>query len=121
MAEFLLPVCLFFMISALYFGGIVEVRGATTGRQVTGLVAVFVVYLVLWWALRMVLGSFLPHAAVLVVSSVLSLLALPLLSTRAYRGLGGRLVRTGPPADADGGPHGMHDLHGQPLGSFAES
>ena len=98
MLEWLIPLSLFWMAAALLFGGgHTNLEGGSGFQQVLGLIGTFVLFHVVWGVLNAILG---PGAmGRLLLSTVISILLLPVLSWVAFRIVGVRLVR------ARGGGH----------------
>jgi hypothetical protein len=93
MLEWLIPVCFFWLAAAIYLGGMaVDVEGGNGARQVLGLLATFVLFLVVWKVSGLVLGGIAPVLGNLVLPTILAALLLPLIS-RAGFGLLGVKVR----------------------------
>lgn len=86
----LVPITLFWTLTALYVGGMVEATGGGPVRQILALLVSFVLFLVAWGVLRIPFGSMHPilHLA---IPSVLSVIALPLVVRLGHMGLGIRL------------------------------
>ena len=56
--EWLVPICLFWTLVAMYLGGWpVEVVGGGAVRQLTGIFNSFILYLAFWGGLRALLGG----------------------------------------------------------------
>lgn len=93
MAVWLIPVCLFATLSALYLGG-APIRMENGGRrELVGLLLSLVLYLVAWAALRTVLRGPLGGTPALIAASVLTVIALPLLCLAGFRIVGVRIRR----------------------------
>ena len=92
MLEWLIPLSLFWMAAALLLGGgHTELEGGSGLQQTLGVIGTFVLFHVVWGVLNAVLG---PGAmGGLVISTVITLLLLPMLSWLAFRIVGVRLVR----------------------------
>lgn len=94
MLEWLIPIALFWTMAALYLGGMgVDVEGGSGVRQLLGLVLTFVVFLVVWGVLHTVLGGLNAVLGGLVVPTVLTILALPLVARIGFRIVGVRVRR----------------------------
>jgi len=98
--EMLIPVSLFFIFTALYFGALsVDVVGGTGPRQILSLLLLFVLYGALWFGLHKVIGGASSGFIIAVlIPTVLTLLALPLLARGAFMALGMRIQRHQSPA-----------------------
>ena len=95
MLEWLVPICLFWILIAIYLGAWpVQFQGGSGLRQVIGLVNAFVLFLVVWALLRTALGGSGSILARLILPTTLTVLALPLITWIAFRILGIR-VRLG--------------------------
>lgn len=92
MVTWLVPVCLFWTLTALYLGGFrLDIEEASGVRHLGGLAITFVLYLAVWWGLHRVLGGVLPSIASIVVASLVTIVLLPLLSRAGFRALGVRI------------------------------
>lgn len=90
----LIPFCLFWLMAALYLGGMaVDVVGGNGVRQVLGLLATFILFMVLWKVLSLALRGTVPVLGEIIVPSLVSVLALPLLSRGGFGILGVRVKR----------------------------
>jgi hypothetical protein len=92
MVEWLVPISLFWTLSALYLGGFaihIEDRGAL--RQVVALLLMFVFYLVVFWAVRTGLGGAMPAIPAVIVASLVAGVLIPLLARVAFRAFGVRI------------------------------
>ncbi len=92
MVEWLVPLALFWAFSALFLGGghvRVEGRGM---MQFIGLIATFVLYLVVWWGVRAAARGVGVIPSVLIATAVASLL-LPILTLIGFRILGVRVSK----------------------------
>jgi hypothetical protein len=94
--ELLVPVSLFFSFTALYLGGMaVEVVGGTGPRQILSLIVMFVIYMAVWFGLHKVLGG--TNASLIlgvIVPTIVTSLALPLIARAAFMALGMKIQRT---------------------------
>jgi hypothetical protein len=94
MAEWLVPIALFWTLSALYLGGFpIRIVGGSGLTQFLGLVLTFALYLVVWWALRMGIQSALPSIATVIVATLVASALFPVLSLVAFRVFGIRITR----------------------------
>lgn len=94
MLEWLIPVSLFWAAAAIYLGGMaVDIVGGNGLRQVIGLLATYVLFLVVWGVLSMILGGIAPVLGGIILPSVLSVLALPLLSRAGFLIVGVKIKR----------------------------
>lgn len=92
--EWLVPICLFWTLIALYLGGWpVEVVGGSPVRQLVGIVNSFILYLAFWAGLRAVLGGMGGLLWSAVLPTVLATLALPVLVWGGYMIMGVRVQR----------------------------
>lgn len=92
MVEWLVPVSLFWALSALYLGGgHVRIEGGAL-RQFIGLLDTFVLYLVVWWVVRMLARGAGVIPSILIATAIASLL-LPVLSKVGFRIMGVRLSK----------------------------
>ncbi|MCG8467009.1 MAG: hypothetical protein MJB57_02225 [Gemmatimonadetes bacterium] len=58
MVEWLIPISLYWVIASVFFGGMYDAENGSGGQQLLGLLLCFVVYLLLFWVLRLALGGF---------------------------------------------------------------
>lgn len=58
MVEWLVPIGIFWVIAAVFFGGMYDAKDGSGGRQFLGLILTFGVYLAIFAVLRMALGGF---------------------------------------------------------------
>ena len=92
--EWLVPICLFWTLIALYLGGWpVEVVGGGPVRQLTGMFNSFILYLALWGGLRALLGGIGGLLWGAVMPTVFATLALPVLVWGGYMVMGVRVQR----------------------------
>lgn len=93
MVEWLVPICLFWLLISLIIGGSgLDIRGGPL-QQVLGLLGTFAIYLAVWAVVRMLArGSGVVTSVV--IATVLASLLLPVLSKIGFRMLGARLSRT---------------------------
>ena len=92
--EWLAPICLLWVLMALYLGGWpVEVVGGSGVRQVIGLVDTFALFLVVWAVLRAVLGGLGGMMWGVVIPTALTSLALPAIAWAGYIVVGVRIQR----------------------------
>ncbi len=92
--EWLLPICLFWILTALYLGGFpVEVVGGNGFRQVMGVIDSYVLFILVWALLRAVLGGLGGLLWTAVVPTILVSLALPLILWAGYIVMGVRVQK----------------------------
>lgn len=97
MLEWLGPVLLFWMIAALYFGGMaVDIKGGSGFRQVLGLFLTYALFLVVWGVLRALVGRAMGTVPGLLVATVVAILGLPIEARLGFRLVGARVERTSP-------------------------
>jgi hypothetical protein len=96
MLEWLVPVCLFFVVTSIYLGGTsVDLEGGSGLRQVAGLVGTLVLFLVVWGVLHTVLGRFAGLLGQVIIPSLVTVLLLPVISRAAFRLVGVRVRKVG--------------------------
>lgn len=89
MVTWLVPVCLFWTMTALYLGGFrLDIEDKSGMRNLGGLVVTFVLYLLVWWGIHGALARGLPAIGAEVAASVIVILLLPLLSRAGFRAFG---------------------------------
>lgn len=57
MIEWLSAICVFWLLAAVFFGGLYDAETGTAGRQAIGLLLNFVVFLGIFYVLRLALGG----------------------------------------------------------------
>ena len=57
MIEWMIPICLFWVLAAVFFGGMYDADDGSAGRQALGLLLLFGVYVGIYAVLRMALGG----------------------------------------------------------------
>jgi hypothetical protein len=97
MPVWLVPAGLYWPVAALYLGGIAELKGGTPFRQVIGLVAGFILFMLLWWGLGKLLVSIGPVLGGVIIPLAISVVATPWILRLGYRGLGIRIEREAAP------------------------
>jgi hypothetical protein len=93
----LVPVCAFFPLVAIYLGGMrVEPGGGSGVQQVLGALLTFAAYLALWGVLRLILGGALGTGlGGVIVPTVAATLALPLEARAGFALVGVKLKHVG--------------------------
>lgn len=92
MVEWLVPVSLFWTLTALYLGGFrLDIQDGPGYRNLGGLLLTFVLFLVVWWAVRTGLGAALPLVAAVAVAALVAGLLLPVLTRVGFRVMGLRI------------------------------
>ncbi len=95
MLEWLIAVCAFFPLTAVYLGGMrVQPAGGRGIQQVLGLVLTFAVYLIVWRVLHVVLVGLGPVLGGVILATVAAILLLPLEARTGYLMVGVKLKRT---------------------------
>jgi membrane glycosyltransferase len=95
MLEWLVAVCAFVPLTAIYLGGMkVEPAGGRGFQQVLGLVLTMVVYLVVWRVLHTVLAGIGPILGGVILATAISILLLPLEARTGFLMVGVKLKRT---------------------------
>ena len=97
MPIWLIPISLFWILAAVYFGGFnISIVGGSGFRQVLGLLVTYLLFLVAWGLLRLALGhlgeNFLLKG---VAPTLITMLALPLVGRAGFGVLGVRIHRGG--------------------------
>jgi hypothetical protein len=93
MAEWLVPIALFWTLAALYLGGFpIRIEESSGLKQFLGLLLTFALYLVVWWAVRMGIQSALPAIASVIVATLVASVLIPVLSRVAFRVFGVRIT-----------------------------
>lgn len=92
--EWLVPLGLFWTLSAIYLGGwSIELVGGGGLRQVLGVVIAFVLFVAVWGVLRMILSGLGPIFFGVIVPTAITTLLLPLLFRAAYFPMGIRIEK----------------------------
>jgi hypothetical protein len=92
MVMWLVPICLYWTLAALYLGGApIRIEGGGAGRQVGGLLLHFVLFLGVWTLARAALTSLLGTTFAVVASVLLAVILLPVLARLAFRLVGVRI------------------------------
>jgi hypothetical protein len=94
MLEWLVAVCAFFPLVAMYLGGMkVEPAGGRGAQQILGLVLTLVVYLIVWRVLHTVFAGIGPILGGVILATVVSVLLLPLEARTGFLMVGVKLKR----------------------------
>jgi len=94
MLEWLVAVCAFVPLTAIYLGGMkIEPAGGRGIQQVLGLVLTLVVYLVVWRVLHTLLAGIGPVLGGVILATVVSILLLPLEARTGFLMVGVKLKR----------------------------
>lgn len=94
MLEWLVAVCVFWIATATYLGGMsVDLEGGSGLRQVIGLIDLLLLYLLVWGVLHTVLSGVGGAFGPVILPTVLTVLALPILARIAFRIVGVRIKR----------------------------
>ncbi len=95
MLEWLIAVCAFFPLTAIYLGGMrVEPAGGRGVQQVLGLVLTLVVYLIVWRVLHLALAGLGPTFGGVILATGAAILLLPLEARTGFLMVGMKLKRT---------------------------
>lgn len=90
--DWLIPLALFWLVTALYLGGFpVEVVGGNAVRQVIGLVDSYIIYVVVWAVLRMALSGMGDIFWGMIIPTIVTTLALPLITRAGFIIMGVRV------------------------------
>jgi len=91
--EWLAPIALFWVMTALYLGGFaLHIEGGGGGRQLAGVFVTFALYLLVWFGLRAVLRGPLGVVGGVMVACLLTTALLPVLTHVSFRILGIRVT-----------------------------
>ena len=58
MIEWVVPVSVYWLIAAVFFGGMYDAENGSGVQQLLGLLLTFAVFLLIFWVLRLALGGF---------------------------------------------------------------
>ena len=93
MLDWLVAVVLFWVVAALYFGGLQrDVEGGTGFRQFVGLMLTFVIFLAVWGTLYKVIGV--ETAKGILIASAVTALLLPIEVRLGFMLVGARVRRS---------------------------
>ena len=92
MASWLVPIALFWILSALYLGGDVSIQGGGGVRQISGLLLHFAAFLAVWAVARMLLVGVVGEIFSVVLAMILAVTLLPLLARLTFRAVGVRIT-----------------------------
>jgi hypothetical protein len=91
--EWLVPLAAFWLVAALFLGGSpAEIEGGGGFRQVLGLLASLVIYLAVWYGVRVGLGAAAPSALAIALATVIAAAFVPIWCRLAYRAVGLKVV-----------------------------
>ena len=95
MLEWLVVVCAFFPLTAIYLGGMrIEPAGGRGIQQVLGLAFTLLVYLIVWRVLHLVLAGLGPVLGGVILATIAAILLLPLEARTGFLMVGVKLKRT---------------------------
>ncbi len=93
MAEWLIPISMFWMMGAVFFGGLYDAEGGSAGRQALGLLLTFAAYLAIFAGLRLALGGFVGPLIGLVIATAIPAMFVGRLGKIVFKLVGVRLIR----------------------------
>lgn len=92
MLEWLIPICFFWVTAAIYLGGFpLEFRNGAGWRHVLGVLASFLLFLLVWSAARAALGGVVGVLGRLALPTALTTLLLPIIARVGFRAMGVRI------------------------------
>jgi hypothetical protein len=92
--EWLAPIALFWTCAALYLGGFrIEIRGGGGVRQLIGLLDTFVLYMAVWFVVRLALRGLLGPIGAVVAGCLIAIVLLPVLSRIGFMVMGVRITK----------------------------
>lgn len=101
MVEWLVPIGLFWIMAAIFFGGLYDAEeGSSGGRQFLGLLLLFAVYLGIFGVLRMALGEFMGPLGRIIIPTALPTMLLGRIGKIVFRIVGVRMNHAPFGADA---------------------
>ena len=100
MIDWLIPIGLFWVLGAVFFGGMYDVAEGSSARQFLGLMLMFVLYLFIFWLLRLALGGTWGIIGRLVIPVAIPTMFLGRLGMLVFKLLGVRVERVIFGADA---------------------
>ena len=92
--RWILPIGLFWPVTALYLGGMFDLPGAKPLREILGLGLGFALTLVVWWGLTKALAPIGPALGAVVLPTGVVLAVLPIILMIGFRLVGLRMVRS---------------------------
>lgn len=93
MVDWLAPISMFWVMAAVFFGGMYDVTEGSSGRQALGLVVMFALYLGLFAVLRLALGSIMPPLGSLILPVAIPTIFLGRMGKIVWGLLGVRIER----------------------------
>lgn len=93
MIEWLIPISVFWVMAAVFFGGLYDAEGGSGGRQFLGLLLTFALYMAIFAVLRLALGGLWGPLGRLILPLALPTMLLGRLGQVAFRLVGVRIVR----------------------------
>ncbi len=93
MIDWIVPISLFWLMAAVFFGGLYDAEEGTSARQALGLLLTFAAYLGLFAVLRLVLGGFMGPLGRVILPTVIPTMALGRLGKIVFKLVGVRLTR----------------------------
>ena len=93
MAEWLVPISMFWLMAAVFFGGLYDAEDGSAGRQALGLLLTFVAYLAIFAGLRLALGGFLGPLGRLILATAIPATLVGRLGKIVFKLVGVRLTR----------------------------
>lgn len=100
MIEWLIPAGLFWVVGAVFFGGLYDAETGSGWQQFVGLLLTFVLYMAIFAVLRLALAGPLGLLGRLILPAAIPTIFLGRMGQLVFRVLGVRLVRTPFGADA---------------------
>jgi hypothetical protein len=93
--DLLVPMTMFFTMTALYLGGMsVDIAGGSGGRQVLSLIVMFVLFMGVWFGLHLALGGATGGMIMrVVVPTVITVPLIPIFARVAFMILGMRVEK----------------------------
>ena len=93
MIEWLVPISMFWLMAAVFFGGLYDVENGSGGRQALGLLLTFAAYLAIFAGLRLALGGLMGPLGRLILPTAIPTMLLGRLGKIVFKLVGLRLTR----------------------------
>lgn len=93
MVEWVVPISIFWLMGAVFFGGMYDAENGSGLQQVLGLLLMFAVFLLLFWILRMVLGGFMGPVGRIILPTVIPAMLMGRLGQIVFKLVGVNMKR----------------------------
>ena len=93
MVEWVIPISVYWVLGAVFFGGIYDAENGSGIQQVIGLLLTFAVFLLLFWVLRLALGNFMGPLGRIILPSVIPAMLLGRIGQVVFKLVGVNMKR----------------------------